>query len=90
MLTILMASVAPKQSRTVSSPPRSAEEQGCRGWEGARPGRQPELAMEMFHAMGSMLSWWRRAGCGAGILSISWDFELFHEFGLFLSVWRVL
>jgi len=43
-LIILLVLVVAKKSRTFSSSPCSANEEGCRSWEGAQPGSQPKLA----------------------------------------------
>jgi len=43
LIKLVFLDVAEK-SRTFSSFPYSANEQVCRSWEGAQPGREPKLA----------------------------------------------
>jgi len=70
-----MFSVVAKKSRTFSSFSYSANEQACRSWEGAQPGRQQSWPVEVFHTMDIMLSFGIGAGQAAGIL-----LSCFHEF----------
>jgi len=44
MLVTLMFLVVAMKSRTFPSFSYSADEQGCRSWEGAQPGREPKVA----------------------------------------------
>jgi len=64
----LMFSAVAKKSRTFSSLPHSADEQVCRSWEGAQPGRQPSWLVEIFHTIDVMLSLRMGVCRGAGIL----------------------
>ena len=70
-----------KKSRTFFSFPCSADEQVGRSWEGAQPGSQPKLAMEIFHTMDGMFS--LRMGVGQGAGTLSPGFDLFCEFEFF-------
>jgi len=64
MLKTLTVSVVAKKSRTFSSLPYPADEQVCRGWEGAQPGSQPSWPVEIFHTVDVTLS--LRMGVGRG------------------------
>jgi len=56
MLITLMVLVVAKNSRTFSSLPYSANQQVCRSWEGAQPGRQPSWTMKIFRTIDVTLS----------------------------------
>jgi len=85
-----MVSIVAKKSRTSSSFPYLANDQACRSWEGAQPGRQLSWPMYIFHTIAVMLSLLMGTGRGAEtsffLFSLSLvflcEFKLFREFRL--------
>ena len=94
-----MVLVIAVKSRTFSSFPYSANEQACRSWQGAQPGRSPNRPMEISHTMDVMPSLWMGVEQGAGIFlffhccefesSLVWVFKLILEFSIFWKFWKI-
>jgi len=82
-----MSSAVAMKSNIFSSFSYSADEQGCRSWEGAQPGRQLKLASgnTPYHRRHAqfMNSGWPGSKNPFLLSSVFHEFKLFHEFGLF-------
>ena len=77
MLITWMFSVVAMKSRTFSSLPYSGNEQVCRSWEGAQPGRQHKVAGGNIPYHGRHAPFVNGGGLYAFLLSRSCELESF-------------
>ena len=82
MLITLMSSAVAMKSRTFSGLSCSADGQECRSWEGAQPGREPNLASGNIPCHGHHAQFMNRGWAGSRD-PLFWELKLFCEFSHF-------